>query len=327
MRSILGKAAVTLGAAAAVLGLAAGNAVADPGFTPLTGDLVGVGSDTTEHVLTALADGYNAGHARPADWLASWDATGTGPIAPKTGATSITRPNGSGSGINALIADGDKHDIDFARSSRFAGTNPAEANFRFLQFARDGLTFATATTSNVPATRTTKQLNDIYSRSTPNCVPQVKPYIPQSGSGTRAFFLASIGLTEATLGNCATVSQEHDPSVVLGDPDAIAPFSVARGWDVAGLRLGDVDDSDRPAGVPANLVATDTPPNGSVSPEIHVYDRGLYNVVRNSDANQAKYADVFGPNGWICVSDDAATIILGQHFRLADPTVCGQHIQ
>jgi hypothetical protein len=324
MRSILGKAAVTLGAAAAVLGMVAGNAVADPSPAPLRGDIVGVGSDTTEHLLTALANGYNAAHPRPADWLASWDATGLSPITPKSGATSIPRPNGSSAGIKALIADGTKHDIDFARSSRFVGSDPAEANYSFLQFARDGLTFATATTSNVPATRSTLQLNDIYSRSTPNCVPLVKPYIPQTGSGTRAFFLASIGLSEATLGNCAAVSQEHNPDVIVNDPNAIAPFSVARGWGVSGLKLGDIDDSSRPAGLPANLIATDTPPNGSLA-TIHVYDRGVYNVVRNSDVNLSKYANVFGPNGWICLS--GASVITGQHFRLADSLDCGLHVK
>ncbi|ALG06530.1 hypothetical protein [Kibdelosporangium phytohabitans] len=326
MRSILGKAAVTLGAAAAVIGLAAGNAVADPGFAPLTGDIVGVGSDTSQDVLDGLAAQYNSENGRPADWLASWKATGSATITPKSGAAAITRPNGSSAGITALIADGNAHTIDFARSSRWVGSNPAEANYRFLQFARDGLTFATAATSNVPATRTTAQLNDIYKRSTPNCVPLVKPYIPQAGSGTRQFFLASIGLTESTLGNCATTSQEHDASVVVGNPNAIAPFSVARGWGVTGLRLGNVDDSQRPAGLPANLIAQDTPPNGSVA-TVNVYDRGLYNVVRNSDATLPKYDNVFGPNGWICNDEDAQAIITGQHFRLADPFDCGLHVK
>ncbi|CAM4003437.1 substrate-binding domain-containing protein [Kibdelosporangium persicum] len=326
MRSILGKAAVTLGAAAAVLSLAAGNAVADPGFTPLTGDIVGVGSDTSQDLLDGLASQYNSETARPGDWLASWRATGSATITPKTGAAEITRPNGSSAGINALIADGDAHTIDFARSSRWVGSNPAEANYSFLQFARDGLTFATATNSNVPATRTTAQLHDIYSRSTPNCVPLVKPYIPQPGSGTRQFFLASIGLTEGTLGNCAAVSQEHDASVVVNDANAIAPFSIARGWGVQGLRLGDVDDSSRPAGLPANLIAQDTPPNGALA-TINVYDRGIYNVVRNSDVNLPKYDNVFGPNGWICTDPDAQAIITGQHFRLADSLECGQHVK
>lgn len=327
MRSILGKAAVTIGAAAAVVSLAAGNAVADPGFTPLRGDIVGVGSDTSQVLLQELADQYNSVNARPADWVASWHATGASPLVPKDGATPITtRPNGSSAGISALIADGDTHDLDFARSSRWVGSNPAEANYSFLQFARDGLTFATATTSNVPATRTTLQLNDIYKRSTPNCVPLVKPYIPQAGSGTRQFFLASIGLTEATLGNCAAVSQEHDATVIQNDPNAIAPFSIARGWGTAGLRLGDIDDSSRPVGLPENLIATDTPPNGSVA-SVRVYDRGLYNVVRNSDVNVAKFANVFGPDGFICTDTAAQDIITAQHFRLAEPENCGSHVK
>jgi len=35
-------------------------------------------------------------------------------------------------------------------------------------------------------------------------------------------------------------------------------------------------------------------PNGSLA-ALHVYDRGLYNVIRNSDVSLPKYADVFGP--------------------------------
>ncbi|MBP2320931.1 hypothetical protein JOF56_001316 [Kibdelosporangium banguiense] len=327
MRSILGKAAVTIGAAAAVVGLAAGNAVADPGSTPLRGDIVGVGSDTTQGLVQALADGYNAAHARPENWVASWDAFGEGlpttiAVKENSNPATFTRPNGSSAGITALINDGDEHDIDFARSSRWVGTNPAEANYRFLQFARDGLTYATATTSNVPATKTTLELNDIYSRNIGNCVPLVKPYIPQNGSGTRTFFLASIGLSAP--GTCVTVSQEHDPSVVVGDPNAIAPFSVARGWGVAGLKLNDINDASRPVGLPANLVANDTPPNGSLA-SIRVYDRGVYNVVRNADADLPKYANVFGPDGFICT--EGADIITAQHFRLAEPENCGSHVK
>ncbi|SMD15050.1 type 2 periplasmic-binding domain-containing protein [Kibdelosporangium aridum] len=322
MRSILSKAAVTLGAAVAVVSLAAGNAVADPGSTPLRGDIVGVGSDTTQDLTQALGDLYNSEHQRPADWVASWHATGSSPITPKDGAPSITRPNGSSAGINALIADGDAHNLDFARSSRYRGSNPVEANYSFLQFARDGLTYATATTTNVPSTTTTADLHDIYSRSTPNCVPLLKPYVPQLGSGTRQFFLASIGLTENTLGNCAAVSQEHDASVVVGDPNAIAPFSVARGWGVTGLKLNDIDDSVLPPGKTPNTMAEDTPPNGALSP-IRVYDRGLYHVIRNSDVSNPKFDNVFGPGGWICTDADAQAVIAAQHFRAADSLDCG----
>jgi hypothetical protein len=323
MRSILGKAAVTVGAAAAVIGLAAGNAVADPSFTPvLPGDIAIVGSDTTQDVTQALGDQYNAEHPRTADWIANWHATGSTSIAPKDGAPSITRPNGSSAGINALINDGTAHNIDAARSSRYRGSNPVEANYSFLQFARDGLTYATATTTNVPPTVTTADLNDIYRRSTPNCVPLLKPYVPQTGSGTRQFFLASIGLTENTLGNCAAVSQEHDPTVVRDDPNAIAPYSVARGWGVDGIVLNDIDDSVLPPGKLPNTMAEDTPPNASATP-VRVYDRGLFHVVRNADVSDPKFDSVFGPDGWFCDDSNAQAIITAQHFRLADELSCG----
>jgi hypothetical protein len=125
------------------------------------------------------------------------------------------------------------------------------------------------------------------------------------------------------VGNCATVAQEHDPSVIVNDPNALAPYRVSRGWGVAGLLLGDIDDSQRPVGLPPNTMATDTPPNGSL-PTIRVYDLGTYNVLRASDVSLPKYDQVFGPTGWICTSPDAQSIIRSFHFRPASAASCGQ---
>jgi hypothetical protein len=57
MRSIIGKPAAALGVAAAVLGLLAGNAAADPPGPglPLRSDVVGVGSSITDGLMNALA--------------------------------------------------------------------------------------------------------------------------------------------------------------------------------------------------------------------------------------------------------------------------------
>src|SRR5262249_4444145 len=61
------------------------------------------------------------------------------------------------------------------------------------------------------------------------------PLIPQSGSGTRNFFLADLqaanGGTAITLGGCVRTVQEHDPTGIWADPspaDTIEPFSTGK---------------------------------------------------------------------------------------------------
>ena len=86
-------------------------------------------------------------------------------------------------------------------------------------------------------------LKDIYTCAKTNWSQFNKPAghirakIPQPGSGTRTFFLGSIGVTEAQLQAAIAQPdavcdvkevQEHDPSAVIGNVNAIAPFSFAR---------------------------------------------------------------------------------------------------
>src|SRR5262249_37478061 len=118
---IVGVAAVTT-TAGLVVGVA-GPASADP-----VTSLVGVGSDTTQDVVDAIADQIGGG------LIGSWDAVNPSDhktthdlISPKRGCT-MTRPNGSGEGVNALrislggtatpLADPPELGcVDFARSS------------------------------------------------------------------------------------------------------------------------------------------------------------------------------------------------------------------
>jgi hypothetical protein len=120
----------------------------------------------------------------------------------------------------------------------------------FIPFARDAVTFAVSAASDFPrdiALGAASQdalspapftLRNIYrgavtsySDSDFNQVT-IRPIIPQSGSGTRSFWLSALGLTEAAivgkpttdLGNTA---QEHDGSSVTRVGD-IMPFSIAQ---------------------------------------------------------------------------------------------------
>ncbi|GAA2659710.1 MULTISPECIES: substrate-binding domain-containing protein [Actinosynnema] len=320
MRSTLIKAAVV----AVALVSAAGAAQADPasGVVPSATDLVGVGSDTSQDALNLLAGHYNA--TSPAAKVHSWNATGTSPITPKAGAPSITRPNGSSAGISALIADGTAHNLDFARSSR--KPRATESNYAFIEFARDTVTYATATTSTVPTTLTTLQLNQLYSSAAGSAACAYNAYLPQDGSGTRSFFLESIGVSSP--GTCAksvfngSPVQEHSAAPVLNDPTAIVPFSVGRAVGLSGIKVNSVNDDVRPVGKPAAETATVRPSDGQLAEPgqtaVKAYDRGLYNVIRVTDQTVSKFSSFFGTLGWVCNSVAAENDLIASGFRLSD---------
>jgi ABC-type phosphate transport system substrate-binding protein len=324
MHHTVRKLSALVAGSAALAMMASGVAYADPETVPAKADIVGVGSDTSEHVLNALAGAYNA--TSPAEKLYSFNATGTSPIVTKQGCAPIARPNGSSAGVTALIADGSARCIDFARSSR--GPRGTETqNYAFVEFARDALSYATATTSNVPATLTTKALHDLYAAAagTPACA--YNAYLPQAGSGTRAFFLESIGLSEATKGTCAKATwsggivQEHNPDALKGDPNALAPFSVGRAIPfLADIKLNSVDDSVNPG--TTNTIATVNPADAQLpkpgDATVTAYDRPLFNVVRAADMETDKFVGLFSSIGWVCTDQAALAEVVKSGFRLSD---------
>ncbi|GAA3883588.1 substrate-binding domain-containing protein [Saccharothrix violaceirubra] len=324
MRSTLTKAAVLVAGLATFVTLG-GTAQADPGagVTPATTDLVGVGSDTTQGLLNTLGNLYNTKTPAPANKVYSWDATGSATITPKSGAPTITRPNGSGAGVAALIADGTTHNLDFARSSSGPKTDGSQANYAFIEFARDTVTYATATTSSVPTTLTTLALNKLYGSAAGSVDCNRNAYLPQAGSGTRSFFLASIGLT--TPGTCAKDTfagapvQEHSAAPLVGDPNAVAPFSVGRAIGLAGIKVNTIDDSVRPTGKAPAVTARVSPTTGQTvtSGGVVAYDRPLFNVIRKADKTVAKFSGFFGSLGYICTNANAKAAIDAAGFRRA----------
>jgi ABC-type phosphate transport system substrate-binding protein len=244
-------------AAAAITALMAGPALADPipvGTIPKATDVVGVGSDTTESVFDQLSVDYNATHTTGK--LYSWDATPQGgTITPKAGCSSTTpRPTGSTAGIGALentAMTGTHPCIDFARSSRDRGQGPTPDpnTISFIDVAGDAVTYATQPGSHAPNNLTTAQLTAIYSCSVSNwsqvggTAGKIIPMLPQSGSGTRGFFLTAIGLTapgscvstsatvQGAAGNGANTLEENegvDPSLNKNKTLVIFPFSVGK---------------------------------------------------------------------------------------------------
>jgi ABC-type phosphate transport system substrate-binding protein len=305
----------TAAVVAASLSLAA-PAMADPaaGYTPAASDIIGVGSDTSEFAMNYLADGnagvagYNA--SGPANKLVSWNATGSATITLPSG--TATRPNGSGAGKALLYGSTNNQgntDIDFARSSSALNATEKQNGLQAFPFAKDSLALATAKISNAPATITPADMVRIYKGEVTNWNQiggsngVIAPKIPQSGSGTRSFFIdqlkAANGGADVTLAGTVASVQEHDPAQIQNDPNAVAPFSIGRN-SVIGA----------PLRIEGGFAAA----------------RALYNVVRQGDVAKPEILSVFGDSGFVC-SPAAKPLITAAGFEQLLPKtrggVCG----
>jgi hypothetical protein len=308
MRFTLRKGAVTaLAGAAAVLSLAlGGTAVADPnlnnagaslpGFLPDSNDVVGVGSDTTQYVVNTAAQVQAA--SNPSVRVASFNAfkpgTESSPVtsdsivirdpdgvANSGDEVTLARPNGSSAGITALI---NNPQLTFARSSRFRGSAVAEQNLYFIPALVDGLSYIV----DKSAASDIRNLDNAELAAIYRCTDTrgYHPKLPQTGSGTRSFFLAQIGVADNEVGSCVQQNvQEHDATPVVGDAVALAPFSTARF----------VNNPPSPANPPSNVVdiAANAPTAG-----VFYTTRTVYNVVRKADydAPGSPLPAIFGPD-------------------------------
>ncbi len=127
--------------------------------------------------------------------------------------------------------------------------------------------------------------------------------LPQSGSGTRSFFLAQLkaanGNVDVTLASTVVSVQEHDSAPIAADANAVGPFSTARfATASSGIKL-----------------------EGGFSAQ-----RAIYNVVRGSDLTASWYSGTFGPSGFLC-SGAGLTLIQAAGFQqlagALDGGVCG----
>lgn len=210
---------VAAASALTVAGTFAPGAQADPQQLSAA---VGVGSDTTQDVLNALA-GFNAGRlynpvqataANGYRQLISFDAVGSNCITTKLLGPSFDRPNGSGEGVQALsrTVDGGvwkrfvpncgnlgndiSSQVDFARSSSgpsaagAAGTTGTGTPLTYIPYARDALSFAFYRPAGSPATTATRaELNAVFQWNGVGTPPTIGgvPSLPcgiQNGSGT-----------------------------------------------------------------------------------------------------------------------------------------------
>lgn len=286
------------------LAFTASPAQADPSGSPTFRTLAGVGSDTTEGVLNGLSQVVTIGGTKV---IASYDAFGTATIQTKDNAACIiNRPAGSGAGVTALVASLDAANgcLDFARSSSNNASSFPGKNLTYIPFAVDAVTYGVRSDSSISRTLTKANLTTIY-----NCGAgaNYKPLLPQFGSGTRSFFLKSLGFTDAadftSQANHTCIGQvdatnnplQENNGTLLTDPKQVVPYSIAQYLsqttavvpDVHGkVVLGQLD------GVAPTVLNTSS-----------TMVRDVYNVVPTAKLTDSTYSNVFvGPTSQVCTN-------------------------
>jgi ABC-type phosphate transport system substrate-binding protein len=290
--------ATTLGATSA--------AFADPVSPTGPRVLAGVGSDTTQDVVNALSDVVLG--ADGSKLVASYDATPTGSTITTRASAGCTfaRPNGSGAGRTALLkalnpADPTFGCLDFSRSSSL-NLAATDYGLTYIPFAVDAISYAVTSGSSVPKNLTKAQLSAIYTCQDPT-VPA--PLLPQAGSGTRAFWLATLGLTETTKGACvvdakAGVSVQENSGAALTGPTDIVPFSVANYVAQANGAAADTRGSAVLGSVDGVAPTTGSGTGLALNSSFGI-KRSVYNVVPTAKLADATIASVFvGAGSKVC---------------------------
>jgi len=344
---------------------------------PKASNIVGVGSDTTQNVFDQFSHDYNATHT--ANKLYSWDATNpaTGAIhdniVDKTGCAAIPRPNGSSEGITALTTENGTTSghpcIDFARSSRDrTSTDPAYAagGIAFVDLAGDAVTWAANSTTNAPATLTPTQLAGIYECTITNwsqvggANAPINAFLPQTGSGTRSFFLTALGNgTAITPGSCVsdgngTIEENEGVNPALAGPNTIFPFSIGK-WIAekdhsakcfntgctpnsngkvcnTGVNGTNLYGCNTHGTMVLKKINNSTPlvgtaPNQTINPNFTArFQRTLFEVVKYSTTTTDHIAGYlepfFGHTGYVCSNATAQKDLTNYGFRM-HTTTCG----
>ncbi|SFC23397.1 substrate-binding domain-containing protein [Streptomyces aidingensis] len=273
-----------------------------------------VGSDTTQQVMTGLADGIIGTSIEDPDlnpaelWLGNYDATQPVGWTPPSGVNNgeirtkpvgwpsncvIDRPNGSSAGITALrndIAAGTGC-VDIARSSRGPRDTSGDL-LTFVPFAQDGVTWASRDDSPLAGEDLTlAELRDIYQCTTTSLNGvTLQPLVPQAGSGTRGYWTDLMGIEE-DLSDAPCVSdnvsgtpvQEHDGTILSGSGQ-IMPYSIPQ-W-LSQLHSATTQVPDRRGDSELNLVAGAAPYTGTSGNEVMNSSfpviRPVYNVVETA---------------------------------------------
>ena len=229
---------LVVGASLATVALTVGSALADPTSPTGPRDLAGTGSDTTQGVMDALSNVVTIGGTKV---IASYDVSGANPITTKgtTGSAPCTfnRPVGSGAGTDALhnsLVAGDGC-LQFARSSNNDSASRTGQALTYVPFATDGISYAQLGSSNNSRVLSKALLQKIYTCDS-TTTANFHPYLPQSNSGTRKFFMETyLGVANPEPpaacikendknGNLLT---ENTGNLLPNDPKLIVPYSIS----------------------------------------------------------------------------------------------------
>jgi PBP superfamily domain len=237
-------------AAAALVALTAGPALADPpsGTVPPVTSAVSVGAQTTQFLFDQLAFNYDKAHsAKEYSWDAVNPTTGAigDNIVTKKGCSAIARPDGGSAGIAQLetnqrpSGDSTHYCQDYARtSSGRSSTSPpcATGGICFVSLAGDAVTWAARDAAsggtNAPASLTPSQLASIFECKTTNWSKvggksgTIKAFLPQTSAATRTFWLTALGggVTPITPGACVSdLPTSSEPGGTLEENEGINP--------------------------------------------------------------------------------------------------------
>jgi hypothetical protein len=305
----------------------------------------GVGSDTSQDLVEGLSQVVKDGSNNPL--ISNYKATPVGrTITTRTGNANctFTAPNNSGGGRDALSAAmrsaafGGSANlagcVDFARSSSGGNptTSPGVGSMTYIPVATDSVTFAVTASSTIGHKLALSDLQAIYTANTGHCIGA--PLLPALGSGTRTFFMQSLGLLDVAIGaaggpgTCVkdteggAAIQEHDGRF-LQNGSQLIPFSVAQYIaqssdaipnQLGQATLGAIDASASPDG---NLTAATAPVSLKTTFSL---TRPIYNVVPTSKlSSDTRFAALFsGSSSQLC---QATTTI--ERFGFATRSDCG----
>ncbi|MEU3463678.1 substrate-binding domain-containing protein [Streptomyces sp. NPDC006733] len=279
--------------------------------------LAGVGSDTTQDVVNGLGDVVTNASGKI---IASYDATGTSPLKTRAvGCDTLARPDGSGAGIAALnnAVDNSTGCLDFARSSS-GPSDTSTTDLTFIPFAKDGVTYATRSFSALPTNLTKTQLTDIYkcTLTSLNGVT-IQPLLPQTGSGTRKFWLNTLGLTDATIGSCVNGTIQENNGLALTNNSQIMPYSIAQ-YIAQGKSLPNVPNR-RGSAVLRNVNGVAPTTSGVLNTAFPIV-RDVYNVVPTAKLTDALISSTFvGSTSKVC----AQTTVIQNYGFGSLGTACG----
>ena len=259
-------------AISAALGVAlAGLAIAPSVYAdPVSNSYVLVGSDTLDASANALANGTSASGASVritagGNAVGSFDAFGSTTIQTKPAGPYWARPAGSGEGLKALsrsigvttatptntttysfkpvgaaaaISRDIAGQVDIARSSG-TPTENTSGPLLWVPYGRDAVSYAykAGEGATVPAnigSLTKAELTAIYNNTyTQPTGATIRAKLPQTGSGTRNFWVAQLGIGQTPAGvpdASTTTLQENNAAAISTVPAGeiwIIPFSAA----------------------------------------------------------------------------------------------------